>query len=152
MTIYICRWPNGDFSIVNAESIDDAIVLLDEWGDAEEAELTEMSDCMFDFRLDDEGEFELAAVGDATFDSIMETCYPELDKARPDAERDSEGDYTLRGREQVRAAVEAERNRLKGSAVPREAETELGREIQKQTGAPSVLVNRMVRDAAKKRL
>jgi len=36
--------------------------------------------------------------------------------------------------------------------ILKEADTGLGREIQKQTGAPSVVVNRMVREAARKRL
>jgi len=34
----------------------------------------------------------------------------------------------------------------------KQAETGLGREIQKQIGAASVVVNRIVREAAKKRL
>ena len=55
MAIYLCRWPNGEFSIVNAKTKDDAIELLDEWGNAEQASLTRMTDCMFDFRLSDDG-------------------------------------------------------------------------------------------------
>ena len=42
MAIYLCRWPNGEFSIVNAKTKDDAIELLDEWGNAEQASLTRM--------------------------------------------------------------------------------------------------------------
>jgi hypothetical protein len=46
-----------------------------------------------------------------------------------------------------------ERKRLWVNQPPvKQADTVRGREIQKQTGAPSVLVNRMVRDAARKRL
>jgi hypothetical protein len=46
-----------------------------------------------------------------------------------------------------------ERTRLWSSQPPvKEAETELGRGIQKQLGAASVVVNRVVREAAKKRL
>jgi len=45
------------------------------------------------------------------------------------------------------------RTRLRVSQSPAKgAETGLGREIQEQTGAPSVLVNRIVREAARKRL
>ncbi len=32
--IYLCRWPNGDFSIVAAENRSDAVFQLDEWGAA----------------------------------------------------------------------------------------------------------------------
>ncbi len=84
----------------------------------------------------------------------METCYPELDNAFATTEWDETGlDYSSKGRERIRAAVESERTRLR-DCQPRAkgAETELGREIQNQTGAPSVLVNRIVREAARKRL
>jgi hypothetical protein len=82
MAIYLCRWPNGDFSIVNAQTKSEAIELLDEWGNAEQASLRRMTDCMFDFRLADDGQIELADVGESTHDCIMQTCYPELDVRR----------------------------------------------------------------------
>jgi hypothetical protein len=74
MAIYLCRWPNGDFSIVSARTKRDAIEMLDEWGNAEQAFLARMPDCMFDFRLDDDGQIELADMGEATQDYVMETC------------------------------------------------------------------------------
>jgi hypothetical protein len=154
MAMYLCRWPNGEFSIVNATTKDDAIVLLDEWGNAEQASLKRMPDCMFDFRLRDDGEIELGDIGEATYDFIMETCYPELEKALSAAESDESGsDVSAGGQKQIRDAVERERTRLWDSQSPaKKAETELGRDIQKNTGAASVLVNRIVRQAATKRL
>ena len=74
MAVYLCRWPNGEFSIVSARTKDDAIELLDEWGNAEQASLTRMSECMFDFRLSDDGQIELAGIGEATEEYVMETC------------------------------------------------------------------------------
>lgn len=154
MAIYLCRWPNGDFSIVNARTKSDAIELLDELGNAEQASLTRMSDCMLDFGLADNGDIELAQLGEATNDFIMKTCYPELDKAVESAELDEAGlDYSEQGREQIRAAVERERTRLRDEGPSaKQAETALGRGIQAQTDAPCALVNRLVRDAARKRL
>ena len=154
MAIYLCRWPNGDFSLVNAKSKSEAIEMLDEWGNAEQAFLSRMTDCMFDFRLDDEGQIELANIGGSTHDCIMETGYPHLDKVFATAEFDEAGlDYSEKGREQIREAVKLERTRLRDShPAVKEAETGLGREIQKQTGAPGVLVNRIVREAARKQL
>ena len=76
MANYLCRWPNGDFSIVNARNKGDAIEMLDEWGNAEQAILSPLTDCMFDFRLSDDGHLELVDVGESTHDCIMETCYP----------------------------------------------------------------------------
>jgi hypothetical protein len=154
MAMYICRWPNGDFSIVNARSKGEAVELLDEWGNAEQAALTRMEACMLDFRLNDSGAIELADIGDVTDECIMEICYPELDNAFATAEWDESGlDYSAAGHAQIRAAVELERTRLFDSERPaKSAETALGRAIQEQTGAPSVMVNRIVREAARKRL
>lgn len=150
MAIYLCRWPNGEFSIVNAKTKGDAIEMLDEWGNAEQAFLSRMTDCMFDFRLGDDGQIELADIGEATHACIMETCYPELNKALAAVEGDETGPNR---QEQIREAVELERTRLWDSQPPaKEAETGLGREIQKKTGAASVVVNRIVRGAARKRL
>ncbi len=154
MAIYLCRWPNGEFSIVNARTKDDAIELLDEWGNAEQAILTRLTDCMLDFRLADDGQIELANIGERTEECIMRACYPKLSDALGTAELDEgDEDFSEKGREQVREAVELERTRLwdsqpKGKA----AETEIGRAIQKQLGGPSVLVNRIVRQSASERL
>jgi hypothetical protein len=127
MADYLCRWPNGEFSIVSSRTKHDAIELLDEWGNAEQASLNRMSDCMFDFRLSDDGQIQLAAVGEATEEYIMETCYPELQKALNAAEGTDSED----SRKQIRQAVERERTRLWDNQRPaKPAATELGREIQ----------------------
>jgi hypothetical protein len=154
MPIYLCRWPNGEFSIVNAKTKDEAIELLDEWGNAEQALLTRMTDCMFDFRLTDEGRVELANISEYAEERIMRTCYPNLSEVLATAELDEGGiDYSETGRKQVREAVELERTRLWDSQPPpKDAETGIGREIQEQLGAASVVVNRIVREAARKRL
>jgi len=154
MAIYLCRWPNGEFSIVSAKTKGDAIEMLDEWGNAEQAILTRMPDCMFDFRLNDHGQIQLANVGEATRDCVMETCYPELDRALATAELDETGaGYSVKGNARIREAVEIERTRLWVNQPPaKEADTGLGREIQKRTGVPSSLVNRMVREAVRNRL
>ena len=45
----------------------------------------------------------------------------------------------------IRQAVRDERERVQAEVVP-EPETELGRDIKKQMGAPTVLVDRVVRE------
>ena len=154
IAVYICRWTNGDFSIVNAKTKAEAIALLDEWGNAEQALVSRMTDCLLDFRLTGDGEFELANVGEYTHRCIMETCYPELDKVMATAELDgTEEGHSAKGEKQIREAVELERTRLRGADLaPSNADTEIGRDIQRQTDAPGVLVNRIVREAASKRL
>jgi hypothetical protein len=62
-----------------------------------------MTECMFDFRLGDNGEIELANVGETTQESILETCYPELGKAISVAEWDDSGvGYSAKGLDQIR--------------------------------------------------
>jgi hypothetical protein len=143
--MFLCRWPNGEFSIVSATSKDNAIELLDEWANAESAKITRMPDCMFDFRLNDRGEIHLAGIGEATEEFVRETCYPELEHALDTAERD-DGDFTQAGLEQIRAAVEHERKRLyKDTTKPKLAETELGRDLQRELDMASATANRHVR-------
>ena len=146
--------PNGEFSVVGAKTKSDAIELLDEWGNAEQATLTRMSDCMFDFRLNDAGQIELADIGEATHDHIMRTCYPELEKALETAEWDDTGqNYSANSRTRLREAVDSERKRLWSDQPPvTKAQTEVGRQIQKRTGAASVVIDRIVRRTATKRL
>jgi hypothetical protein len=55
MHMYICRWENGDFSVVQARTKQDAIVKLDEVGAAEASFLTKMHECQIHFALTDEG-------------------------------------------------------------------------------------------------
>jgi hypothetical protein len=154
MAMYVCRWPNGDFSIVSAPTREDAVILLDEWGNAEQASLKRMPDCMFDFRLSNDGQIELSSIGEATDDFIMQTCYPELERAMRSAELDEKGsDFSAHGKKQIRAAVKLERARSWSKQPPaKKARTELGRQIQTRTGAPSALVDRIVEQAAKKQL
>jgi hypothetical protein len=64
MAVYLCRWPNGDFSIVSARNKGHAIVMLDEWGNAEQAHISRMTNCMFDFRLSDQGRIDVANIGE----------------------------------------------------------------------------------------
>ena len=62
MAMYLCRFPNGDFSIVSAATKEEAVILLDEWGNAEQASLKRMPEFMMDFRLRDDGQIELREV------------------------------------------------------------------------------------------
>jgi hypothetical protein len=110
-----------------------------------------IEDCMFDFRLTDDGDIELTEIGELTHDLVMEKCYPVLNEAFGNAESDEKGGYTEESRQKIRQAVEKERNRLwDKQPKPKPAATELGRKIQEQTGAPSVLVDRIVRDTGRK--
>ena len=67
----------------------------------------------------------------------------------PFAEYEEEAEAKA-AREKIRKAVEHERTRLWDKPLRRKlAETELGREYQKQMDCPSVIANRVVRARAK---
>jgi hypothetical protein len=51
MKLYKCAWPNGDVSVVLARDKLDALVRLDEWGDAAMNMVTEIRVFMADFVL-----------------------------------------------------------------------------------------------------
>ena len=64
MKVFICRWQNGDLSIVGARDREDAISILDELADATEAELFETKDLLIHFNLDHNGQLELQEFGE----------------------------------------------------------------------------------------
>jgi hypothetical protein len=147
MSIFMCRWPNGDLSFVQAPSKEDAIIALDEWDNAELAEITRISEFMVDFRLSAEGELALQEFGEALNDHIWEKAFPLLTEARRAALADGD-ESTKAGKEMIRKAVQQEKERLVGKKRVKTADTELGKSIQKATGAPAVLVNRYVKRRA----
>jgi len=146
MAVFICRWPNGDFSIVQANTRAGAIARLDEFGDADEAIIRRMSACMFDFGLDDRGEIVFNTTGEETREIIRKVCYPELDAVFAVL-----GDpETPEGKRQIRESVKLERSRLADTHPKRKpAKTEIGRQLQKETGMSGAVADRYIKRAAK---
>src|SRR5260370_40108327 len=81
MRVYLCRWPNGDCSIVSARNKDDGIWKLDETGAAAPEYLRVLHSCLIDLKLTDDGQLELERMGDDTMDAI-DTAYPILTEAQ----------------------------------------------------------------------
>ncbi len=149
--LYLCRWPNGEFSVVKADSRREALIQLDEWAGAEPAWLVPMDQCMIDFRLNDQAEIELSEFGEETTDFIWERCYPALRAvfSSDDAMGSGVGERTESGAEIIKTAVEHERKRLR--AAQRNgilAKTELGRELEKRLGTVGVVADHYVEMAA----
>jgi len=149
--LYLCRWPNGEFSVVKADSRREAIIELDEWAGAEPAWLVPMDQCMIDFRLNDQAEIDLVQFGQETTDFIWEQCYPALLAllSSDDALASGVGEPKASAGEIIKAAVEHERKRL--WTAPHDgppAKTELGRELQKRLGTVAVVADHFVEIAA----
>lgn len=64
--MYMCGWPNGEFSVVMAATTRDALTNLDEWAPEYPSLLFPMDSCMVDFGLNDDGGTELNQLGEDT--------------------------------------------------------------------------------------
>ncbi|HYL11805.1 MAG TPA: hypothetical protein VEV41_02150 [Terriglobales bacterium] len=149
--LYLCRWPNGDFSIVKADGERAAVVQLDEWAGAEPAWLVPLETCMIDFRLNDQGGIELADLGEQTAEFIWDHCYPDLDQllSSEDVLCRLAGAGKREVTKRIRRAVEHERKRLWGvqtESTP--ARTALGQELQKRLGTVGPVADHYVELAA----
>jgi hypothetical protein len=117
-------------SFVAARTKEDAIVMLDEWDDAEGAEIIQIRDFMVDFRLNDEGDLDR---GICRY-TILSKAYPRLLDAMKAAPTTPAGRTTDEGKVMVREAVEEERKRpLKPTRSPQPA-TEAARTLQEKMG------------------
>lgn len=147
MPLFLCRWPNGDCSTVLAEDEQDALIKLDEVANAEGCPLVQLDDFQAHFRLTDDGDLMLEGVGEVTEDTLWDFCYPVLDQVKGEIfGTPSPAEVT-----RIRQAVRDERERVRPEEAA-EPETELGRDIKKQMGAPTVLVDRVVREGGEETL
>jgi len=143
--VYVCRWPNGDCSIVVAGSKRQAMIALDEWAAADPSWLTPMDTCLIDFRLNNRGAIELAQFGDETANLVWEKCYPVLDEVRTRYL----DDQSRRAKGEIKRAVRHERNRLRGSKpLALSATTEAGRDLQRRLGASGPVADHYVEQFA----
>jgi hypothetical protein len=157
MPLFLCRWPNGDCSVVLARTKADAIVELDQVGNAEECPITPVRTFQLQFALTDRGELALERFGDGTKEEVVSFAYPLLENALDEAYR-GEGDGESEGlppdkRAAIARAVEQERSRLdREETATTEPETELGRAVKSRTDMPTILIDRLVRKGATKKL
>jgi len=146
--LFLCRWPNGDFSVVKASSKDEAIELLDEIGNAEGSPVTPINDnFMVHFVLTDDGDFELQGWGEETGELIMKRAYPVLDEARMSSLDKSDTERT----DIIRRAVVKERDRVVEKRV-KTPKTLLGQNLKGMMDAPTRKIDRIVDEEAAKRL
>jgi hypothetical protein len=144
MPLYLCRWENGDFSLIQAQDKIHALGKLDEIANAEGLPLHPITDFMVHFRLTDEGTIELEGFGEEFADHIREHVHPVLGKLGV-----FPYDLSSEDKERIKDAVRKERDWLKATKVP-EPETELGKRIKAQLDMPAAVVDRQVRRVARK--
>jgi hypothetical protein len=148
--IFMCRWPNGDCSVVQATNKGNAIELLDEVGNAEGCPLTALKEnFMVHFKLTDDGELELELFGELLDGEIMEFGYPILCEAGNRASGFS--DDSEKARKIMREAAIRERERVT-ERKPKEPKTLLGSKMKAAMDAPTRKVDRIVESETKKSL
>ena len=157
MPLFLCRWSNGDCSVVWARNQEDAIVELDQVANPERCPITQVQTFQIHFALTDRGELVLDGFGEGTKEEMVSLAYPLLDKALQDACDDADYDgyesLSAAQRAAIADAVEQERSRSRLDDIPtKEPLTELGRDVKNQTDMPTVLIDRMVRKGATKTL
>ena len=157
MPLFLCRWPNGDCSVVLARTKADAVIELDQVGNAEGCPITAVRTFQIRFALTDRGELSLEQFGEGTQEEIVSVAYPLLENALEAAYRseDYESYESLPPdpRAVIAHAVEQEQSRTGLDEMQTtEPQTELGRDVKKQTDMPTVLIDRLVRKRAKNTL
>ena len=143
MPVYLCRWPDGECSVVQAPNKDVAIEALDEEGNTEGLPITQIRDFMALFTLTNKGDFRLVRFGSLIEDVILRTAYPVLEKAL-DSSPDTE---TPESKRLILEAVKTERKRVRRKKV-KEPKTELGRRIRAHSDTAPRLADRMVSQMA----
>ena len=151
MPVFMCRWPNGDFSFVSARNKSKAIEALDEIDNAEGCPLSVVEDLMVHFYLDDDGSLELDGFGEVTENTIWKE-YPILDETLYRVFQAVKGEPLTREDMQVIGeAVSKERERVKPKGV-QQPETNLGREIKNSMDAPTSIIDREIKKGAMEKL
>jgi len=153
MPLFLCRWPNGDCSVVSARNTEGAIEELDQVGNAEGCPITPVHEFQIHLTLTDRDELALERLGDGTGPEIIACAYPALDRALADAYSDGAFDNYENlppdRRAAIARAVEEERRRIDvDRSQTAEPLTELGRDIKQQLDLPTVVIDRTVRHAA----
>ena len=119
MPLYLCRWPNGDCSLVLAPNKRAAIEILDESANAEGCSMTVGRDFMAQFHLSDSDELELESFGEATEEAVFEPAYPVLEETRLNVPCDENGSLTLEGVAMIQEAEVKERQRIRPTQCQR---------------------------------
>ena len=147
--VYLCRWPNGDFSLVAANTRREALVELDEWDAAHPRQLFPLESCMVDFSLNDQGEIELKKFGEDTEDLIWEISYPMLRARLLSVMSMDGGEHSAKAKRSIRKAVQHERERLwRNQPAHPQAETEVGKTLQKQLRTTGPVADHYVQEMA----
>lgn len=151
MPVFMCRWPNGDFSFVSAANQQKAVKTLEEIDNVDGCIFSVVEDFRVHFRLEEDGTFELERFGEMTEEVIWKE-YPILDKTLVQVFEKVQGDRLTRQHMQVIGkAVSQERERVKPQEV-QQPDTLLGQQGDKLMDAPTSIIDRAIEKSAIEKL
>ena len=153
MPVFVCRWRNGDLSIVVAQNKEEATIRLDEFGNADHADIFRVKEFLLDLRLNDLGRLEVSEFGEQADEQIMRRSYPLLWKTLISDELAQLKENAPKYRQLVRKAVEKERKRMRQEKkqLPK-ARTEAGKRLQEEDDFPAAKADRLIKQFGKKLL
>jgi len=154
MSLFMCRWQNGDCSFVSTPTKNLAVQYLDEFGNADGSELTAIRDFMVHFELTPEGKLQFHSFGELAADAIFKKAYPLLNELFQSDKLSEQADPTARDAELIKATVEKECQRLQGKKRRKLPQTEIGRRVAAEMDVPASMmdgiVDRITREKLKK--
>jgi len=113
MKAFLARWPNGDISLVIANSEEDACITLDEVGDLFDENLIPLDDRTakaVHFKLTDDGTMEFEEVSGSLLRELPK-AWPILDAERSKLYQDGISEDGEAWKQRIRDAVSRERER-----------------------------------------
>jgi hypothetical protein len=159
MPVFICRWPNGDFSAVSASSRAEAVELLDEVGNADVADMFTAKRFMVHFQLKKQVDnleelvpVDLEGFGEETYDTLRERVYPIYSKASTSVHDESPANGDVSKEEHDAAlkmlneALVTERMRDWDSKKPELSDDPDVAELQKQVDLPRPMAEQAVKE------
>jgi len=151
MPVYMCRWENGEVSVVSAKSKKDACLLLDELAEVEPDDLHPVSDFMLSFKLTDNGALdEVSEMGEDTQELFNQTIYPVLFQAKMKVDSASEATPQVKSRI-IREAVREENSRFEGKMKRRQSRDPAARTLQERMHMSAAVAERFAKIARAKR-
>jgi hypothetical protein len=81
MNVYLCRWPNGDLSLVYGQTLKEVFDTLDEIDDPDGCEMVRIKQGAVHFHLSDEGQINFESLSERLLDDL-DKVYPVLDDVR----------------------------------------------------------------------
>ena len=159
MSLFICRWQDGDFSAVSAASRDEAMELLDEVGNADVADLFTVKNFMVHFQLKTEADnmeepvpVELEGFGEGTHEMLCERVYPVYSKVSGKVVDDlpTTGEMPKEKRDAalktLNEALVTERMRKRDSKKPKVSDDPDVAELQEEGDVPRLVAEKAVKE------